>query len=206
MLYKKQYKMTKSEPLYRRGFVDVIEDLQEEAQILKARGLASKPPTGKERKTLDAVARLAPAQVQNGPKTFSDVVAKSPPKTQQPLPVKEKCKFCEKGHEAEDCPTLMATKSVFDRREMARKKGLCFRCMKREKHIAYNCPGPMPKCGVCKKAHKTCFHNYEPRDPEETSTSSSTSSSSGQKPSKAGEETGSPAPPTGASGGETAAL
>ena len=204
--YKKQYKMTKSEPLYRRGFVDVIEDLQEEAQILKARGLASKPPTGKERKTLDAVARLAPAQVQNGPKTFSDVVAKSPPKTQQPLPVKEKCEFCEKGHKAEDCPTLMSTKSVFDRREMARKKGLCFRCMKREKHIAYNCPGPMPKCGVCKKAHKTCFHNYEPKDPEETSTSSSTSSSSGQKPSTAGEETGSPAPPTGASGGETAAL
>merc|ERR1712015_46558 len=91
--YKKQYKMMKTEPLYRRGFVDVIEDLQEEAQILKARGLASKPPTGKEKRSFDAVARLAPAQISNGPKTFSDVVAKSPPKTQQPLPAKARCEL-----------------------------------------------------------------------------------------------------------------
>ena len=201
--FKKQYKMMKLEPTHRRGFHDVIEDLEEKAHIMKSIGMSSKSTTSSKEKNL---VKMAPAQVQNGPKTFSDVVAKSPPKTQQPLPVKEKCEFCEKAHKAEDCPTLMTTESVFERREMARKKGLCFRCMKREKHIAYNCPGPMPKCGVCKKAHKTCFHNYQPKESEETSTSSSTTKSSGQKPSSTGEENGSPAPPTGTSGGETAAL
>ena len=146
-------------------------------QILKARGLASKPPTGKEKKTLDAVARLAPAQVSNGPKTFSDVVAKSPPKTQQPLPVKARCEFCPNSnapHWSEDCSVFLAAKSVTERREMARKKGLCFRCMKREKHIAANCTAEMPKCGTCKRAHKTCFHpNEERKDSGSTSTSSS---------------------------------
>ena len=144
--------------------------------------MASKPPTGKEKKTFDAVARLAPAQVANGPKTFSDVVAKSPPKTQQPLPVKAKCEFCANGHKSEECPTFLATKSVFDRREMARKKGLCFRCMKRERHIAYNGPEAMPKCGVCKKSHRTCFHNYEEaKESDAAPTSLSTLKSSGQQ-------------------------
>ena len=100
--YKKQYKLMKTEPLCRRGFVDVIEDLQEEAQILKARGLASKPPTGKEKESFVAVVNLAPAQVSDGPRTFSDVVAKSPPKAQPPLPVKEKCEFCENEHRSEN--------------------------------------------------------------------------------------------------------
>ena len=111
--YKKQYKMMKTEPLYRRRFVDVIEDLQEEAQILKSRGLSAKPPTRKEKKSFDAVARLVPAQVSNGPKTFSDVVAKSPLKAQQPLPVKARCEFCPNlvgPHWLEECPIFLAAK------------------------------------------------------------------------------------------------
>merc|ERR1712087_632688 len=133
--YKKQYKRMKTEPLYRRGFVDVIEDLQEEAQILKAQGLANKPPTGKDKKSLDAVVNLAPAQVSDGPRTFSNVVANSPPKTQPLLPVKARCVFCKDGHWWEDCPTLLALKTIAERRQLAMKKGLCFRCMRREKHI-----------------------------------------------------------------------
>ena len=125
---------------------------------MKSIGMSSKSTSSGKEKNL---VKMAPAQVQNGPKTFSDVVAKSPPKTQQPLPVKAKCEFCANGHKLEECPTFLATKSVFDRREMARKKGLCFRCMKRERHIAYNGPEAMPKCGVCKRAHKTCFHPQE---------------------------------------------
>ena len=90
---------------------------------------------------------------------------------------------------------------------MARKKGLCFRCMKREKHIAYNCPEAMPKCGVCKKPHRTCFHNYkEKKESDLASTSLSTSNSSGQQTSTTGEQSGSAASPTGASGGEAAVL
>ena len=205
--YKKQYKMMKTEPLYRRGFVDVIEDLQEEAQILKARGLASKPPTGKEKKTFDAVARLAPAQVQNGPKTFSDVVAKSPPKAQQPLPVKARCEFCPNSnapHWSEDCPVFLAAKSLSERREMARKKGICFRCMKREQHIAANCTAEMPKCKICKKAHKTCFHPSEerkesgsssttPSAPDATRDSTSTNGQDGNGGTQSGANAGTPA-------------
>ena len=150
---------------------------------------------------------MAPAQVQNGPKTFSDVVAKSPPKMQQPLPLKAKCKFCANGHRSEECLTFVAAKSFFERREMARKKGLCFRCMKREKHIAYNCLEAMPKCRVCKKPHCTCFHNYEEKKESDlASTSLSTSNSSGQQNSSTSEPSGSAAPLTGASGGEAAVL
>ena len=156
--YKKQYKLMKREPLYRWGFVDVIEDLQEEAQILKSGGLSSKLPTGKEKKSFDDVVKLAPAQVPNGPKTFSDVVAKSPPKAQQLLPVKAKCEFCENRHWLEDCPTFLAAKTIPERQELAMKKGLCFRCMRREKHITIECKAEKPKCNLCPRAHKTCFH------------------------------------------------
>ena len=38
---------------------------------------------------------MAPAQVSNGPKMFSNAVAKSPPKAQKPLPVKAKCEFAQ---------------------------------------------------------------------------------------------------------------
>ena len=115
--YKKQYKMIKMEPLHRWGFFDIIKDLQEEAQILKSRGLTSKPTGGKEKKSFDAIVKLTPVQVLNGPKTFSDAVAKSPPKTQQPLPVKAKCEFCANGHKSEECPTFLVTKLIFDRQE-----------------------------------------------------------------------------------------
>ena len=196
--------MMKAEPMHRRGFHDVIEDLEEKAHIMKSIGMSSEPSSnGKEKKLV----KMAPAQIQNGPKTFSDIVAKSPPKKQQPLPVKAKCEFCANGHRSEECPTFLATKSIFDRREMARKKGLCFRCMKREKHIAYNCREAMPKCRVCKKSHHTCFHNYkEKKESDLASTSLSTSNSSGQQTLTTGEQSGSAASPTGASGGEAAVL
>ena len=162
--YKKQYKLMKSELLYRRGFADVIEDLQEEAQILKSQGLASKPPTGKDKKSFDAVVNMAPAHVSDGPRTFSDVVAKSPPKAQPPIPVKAKCEFCENEHWSEDCPTFLAIKTIAERRQLAMKKGLCFRCMRREQHIAIECKAEKPKCNLCPRAHKTCFHPQEEKD------------------------------------------
>ena len=93
--YKKQYKMMKTEPLHRRGFFDIIEDLQEEAQIMKSRGLTSKPTTsGKE----ENIIKMAPAQVTNDPKTFTDAVRQSPPKERQPIPEKMRCEFCTNGH------------------------------------------------------------------------------------------------------------
>ena len=171
---------------------------------MKSRGMTSKPASsGKEKNWV----KMAPAQVSNGPKTFSDVMAKSPPKAQQLLPVKAKCKFCANGHLSKDCPTFLAAKTVYESCELARKKALCLRCMKREKHIAYNCPEAMPMCGVCKKAHRTCFHNYEEKkETESTSTSSLTSGSSSQQSSSSSGQNGNAAPLTGANGGEAAAL
>ena len=131
--------------------------------------MASNPPTGKEKKSFDAVVNLAPAQVSDGPRTFSDVVAKSPPKAQPPLPVKEKCEFCENEHWSEDCPTFLAVKTITERRQLAMKKGLCFRCMRREKHIAIECKAEKPKCSLCPRAHKTCFHPQEEKDADSAS-------------------------------------
>ena len=202
--YKKQYKIMKSEPMYRRGFFDIIEDLQEKAQIMKSRGLTSKPTTGKEK----GVVKMAPAQVTNGPKTFSDAVAKSPTKTQQPLPEKAKCEFCSKNHWSEECPSLLELKTVMERREMAKKKGLCFRCMKREKHIALNCTAETPKCKICTKPHKTCFHSDKKQ--ESTTSEQTLSSTSSSTPSSASSSTGSSngsgssTAPTSASSGESA--
>merc|ERR1711891_53746 len=104
--FKKQYKMMKTEPTHRRGFHDVIEDLEEKAHIMKSIGMTSKSTSSGKEKNL---VKMAPAQVQNGPKTFSDVVAKSPPKTQQPLPAKARCEFCPNliaPHWSEDCPVF----------------------------------------------------------------------------------------------------
>ena len=164
--YKKQYRMMKSEPMHRRGFHDLIEDLEEKAHIMKARGMTSKPAlSGKE----ENLVKMAPAQVSDGPKTFSDVVANSPPKAQPPLPVKAKCEFCEDGHWSEDCPTFLAVKTIEERRQLAMKKGLCFRCMRREKHIAIECKAEKPKCSLCPRAHKTCFHPQEEGDADSAS-------------------------------------
>ena len=88
--FKKQYEM-KWEPTHRRGFYDLIEDLEEKAHIMKSQGLTSKPASSRKEKNW---VKMAPAQVSNRPKTFSDVVPKSPPKAQQPLQVKVKCEFC----------------------------------------------------------------------------------------------------------------
>ena len=68
--------MTKTQPLYRRGFFDIIEDLQERAQIMKARGLTSRSKTDKEN-----VVQMAPAIMTNGPKTYSKAVKGQLPTT-----------------------------------------------------------------------------------------------------------------------------
>merc|ERR1712212_1131932 len=76
--FKKQYKMMKSEPTHRRGFHDLIEDLEEKAHIMKSIGMYSKSySSGKEKNPVEPgeeknLVQMAPAQVSDGPRTFSD--------------------------------------------------------------------------------------------------------------------------------------
>ena len=154
--FRRQYKITKTQPLYRRGFFDIIEDLQERAQIMKARGLTSRSKTDKEN-----VVQMAPAIMTNGPKTYSEAVKQSPPKEQQQLQERPRCEFCQEGHWSDECPSLMAMETVMERKEASKKKGLCWRCMRRAGHIARMCTEPEPKCGICSLRHMTCFHQAE---------------------------------------------
>ena len=151
---------------------------------MKSIGMYSKSySSGKEKNPVEPgeeknLVQMAPAQVSDGPRTFSNVVAKSPPKAQQPLPAKAKCEFCENKHWSEDCPTFLAVKTIAERRQLAMRKGLCFRCMRREKHIAIECKAEKPKCSLCSRAHKTCFHPQEEKD---AVSASSTSLSTGEQ-------------------------
>merc|ERR1712087_131584 len=52
----------------------------------------------------------------------------------------------------------------------------------REKHIAIECKAEKPKCSLCPRTHKTCFHPQEERDADSASPISvSTGESSADK-------------------------
>ena len=80
----------------------------------------------------------------------------------KPSPNKVKCFLCHKPHELEHCEEFLK-KSVTERKEYARAKGLCFACLARG-HMTRQCEQKR-KCRICKKPHVTALHLYEPVAP-----------------------------------------
>ena len=73
-------------------------------------------------------------------------------------PNKVKCFLCHKPHELEHCEEFLK-KSVTERKEYARAKGLCFACLARG-HMTRQCE-QKKKFRICKKPHVTALHLYE---------------------------------------------
>ena len=86
--YKKEAKKKKKDAAFRMKFQDVVDEVMERAQILKAQGKTSKPTQ---------VAKVAAAATNMGPRNYSGVLRNSPPKVQQPLPSKISCAIVNSG-------------------------------------------------------------------------------------------------------------
>lgn len=70
---------------------------------------------------------------------------------------KVKCVFCSEEHVIAVCDKVLDL-SIDDRKDVARKNALCFKCL-RKGHLAAKCRSPL-QCTVCKGMHPRMFH-YE---------------------------------------------
>ena len=136
--YIEEAKEKRENPSFRYKFQDVIDVASEKAQILKARGIASK----KAHKT----AGVAATQIRpTGQMNYNKVVENSPPKVQQPA---SSCDLCHSTqHSIQNCNKLWHMK-LEDRMVELRKFHYCFRCMLKG-HIAKFCKNKPVKCGKC---------------------------------------------------------
>lgn len=75
------------------------------------------------------------------------------------------CPACSKPHKLENCETFLK-KSVKERSELAKSKGICFLCL-RHGHIAKQCKESV-RCHTCKKPHATILHFESKNDKNES--------------------------------------
>ncbi|XP_035230907.1 uncharacterized protein LOC118202813 [Stegodyphus dumicola] len=64
------------------------------------------------------------------------------------------CLFCSENHTSESCQ-----KTVAEKKEALRRRGFCFRCLKR-RHLARMCKSKLT-CGICDRRHHTLIHSDE---------------------------------------------
>merc|ERR1712212_679586 len=156
--YEKETKMRKRKPLFRMTLEHLITTVSDKAQSLKAQGIVSKPTRTQTAKVaaMETVGNKANQQRQNFPKTFSQLVADSPPKPQPSLPTKINCEFCNLGHHSKECPTFIKWTATEKYAEMY-KRQMCYNCVAKG-HRRQDCPQEASKCNVCSFNHLTCLH------------------------------------------------
>ena len=74
------------------------------------------------------------------------------------------CTFCHGAHTTAECQVVT---SLPERRNIFRKQGRCFLCLKRGSHLAKDCDADI-KCFVCKRRHHValCEQKYENLKPK----------------------------------------
>ena len=82
-----------------------------------------------------------------------------------------RCLICSQDHWLGLCDKF-TEKPIAERRDFAKKKGLCFNCLSAN-HLAKECNSKY-RCRSCKKKHATCLHSEE-SDSKKTSKSSNAS-------------------------------
>ena len=139
--YKIQATQRRDNKAFRLKFDDLIREVKERTQTLKAQGKVSKS---------NYVPRLAPTKTQDTDKTEQ-------PQSKTQDSIENKCHLCQSAHPMDKCNRLMRMK-LEARIEYLKKEGICFRCFQKG-HIVRECPAKIfPKCTECPYRHHTVLH------------------------------------------------
>jgi hypothetical protein len=146
--YSKEAKEKRKNPKFRYNFQNLIDRVEERAQVLKAQGktMSQKSQTAK-------VAATSANAIVQGPMTYQNALRDSPPEQQ---PVLHNCGFCDSMHKTEECGKLQEM-PLETRLSELRRKGMCFRCLEGG-HISRNCQKSTVRCNECHGRHQTILH------------------------------------------------
>ena len=99
--YKKESKKRRKTPGFSMSFNDIIANIRERAEMLKAQG--KNVPKSPE----NPRAKVAMMQTQGEKMPMNKVVENSPTKVQRPLPQRPTCAFCSNQHASLKCPSFL---------------------------------------------------------------------------------------------------
>ena len=130
--YTEEAKKAVNDKNYTSKYKDLMEYVKVRARVNQSRGQA---------KTYCKIAML------------SDDRATEPRKSPIKEPTdKPRCQLCQSMHNIWDCNVLQGM-SMEAKVETLMKQGLCFRCMKKEKHRSRECTANHMRCGKCKRTN-----------------------------------------------------
>ena len=86
----------------------------------------------------------------------------------QVQPSQVRCAFCTSNH-APSTSSELKNKSVSERQDLIRNRGLCFNCLN-GKHRSFVCPS-QKRCKTCGRRHHTFLHSDQPAHPAPASDS-----------------------------------